>query len=196
MAPEPQAEGLTADDRADAPLALPAPGPRAALDRLLPLVYRELRRIARRQLARERPGHTFDSVALVNEAFLSFAKRDELVLNDRVHFLALAANVMRRILVDHARARRTAKRGGGAHFTVEVPGQRPIDAEGLLALDRALERLAVIDAQAARLVEQRYFAGATEEETSRALGLSPATIRRRWAFAKAWLQRELTEPRV
>jgi RNA polymerase sigma factor (TIGR02999 family) len=104
---------------------------------------------------------------------------------------------MRRILVDHARARRTAKRGGGALFlTAQVAGQRPIDAEGLLALDRALERLAVIDAQAARLVEQRYFAGATEAETGQALGLSPATIRRRWAFAKAWLQRELTESRA
>jgi RNA polymerase sigma factor (TIGR02999 family) len=171
-------------------------GKRSALNELVPLVYAELRRMAGRQLARERSGHTLDSVALVNEAFLNLVGQDQLALQNRAHFFGVSANVMRRILVDYARARNADKRGGGARSesleNVEVA--LPVaDAERLLALDTALKQLATVDEQAAKIVEQRYFSGATEEEAARALGISPATARRRWAFAKAWLQRELNE---
>jgi RNA polymerase sigma factor (TIGR02999 family) len=171
-------------------------GRREALNELVPLVYGELRRMARRQLSRERVGHTLDSGALVNEAFLKLVGDDELALQTRAHFFGISANAMRRILVDHARAHTADKRGGGARQVsldeaeIALPTH---DAERLLALDDALNRLAAIDDEAVKLVEQRYFAGATEEEAARALGISPATARRRWAFAKAWLQRELSE---
>jgi RNA polymerase sigma factor (TIGR02999 family) len=171
-------------------------GKRSAMNELVPLVYAELRRMAGRQLARERVGHTFDSVALVNEAFLNLAGQDRLALENRAHFFGVSANVMRRILVDYARARNADKRGGGVRpeslDDVEV-GLPAVEAERLLALDKALEDLGAIDAEAVKVVEHRYFSGATEEEAARALGISPATARRRWAFAKAWLQRELKE---
>ncbi|MDB4980932.1 MAG: subfamily polymerase sigma-24 factor [Myxococcales bacterium] len=171
-------------------------GKRSALNELVPLVYAELRRMAGRQLARERAGHTLDSVALVNEAFLNLVGQDQLALQNRAHFFGVSANVMRRILVDHARARNAEKRGGGQRAVslddVEV-GMPAADAERLLALDAALVELATIDEEAVRVVEHRYFSGATEEEAARALGISPATARRRWAFAKAWLQRKLDE---
>jgi RNA polymerase sigma factor (TIGR02999 family) len=171
-------------------------GRRDALKELVPLVYGELRQMARRQLAREHAGQTLDSGALVNEAFLKLVVEDELALQNRAHFLGISANAMRRILVEHARARNAGKRGGGARPValddVEVAIPMP-DAERLLALDDALERLAEIDATAVKVVEQRYFAGATEEEAARALGISPATARRHWAFAKAWLQRRLSD---
>jgi RNA polymerase sigma factor (TIGR02999 family) len=169
-------------------------GRRSALTDLVPLVYQELRRLARRQLVKERAGHTLDSVALVNEAFLNLVEQDGLALQNRAHFFGVSANAMRRILVDYARARNADKRGGGVRPVSldDVEPALPLpDAERLLALDAALERLSAIDEEATRVVEYRYFAGATEEETARALGLSPATTRRRWAFAKAWLQREL-----
>lgn len=171
-------------------------GDRDAIDRLLPHVYGELRQIARRELARERPGHTLDSVALVHEAYLKLAGQGGLVWQNRTHFLAIAARAMRTILIDYARARATAKRGGGA-------AQLPLDEglllvsddqlEELLALDEALGRLAEIDEQASQVVEQRYFAGMTLEEIAGVLNLSLATTQRRWAFAKAWLQQELRE---
>jgi RNA polymerase sigma factor (TIGR02999 family) len=171
-------------------------GKREALNELVPLVYGELRQMARRQLARERAGQTLDSGALVNEAFLKLVGDDALALQNRAHFFGISANAMRRILVEHARARNADKRGGGvrplALDDIE-PGGRMPDAERLLALDDALGRLAAIDEEAVKIVEQRYFAGATEEEAARALGISPATARRHWAFAKAWLQRELGE---
>jgi RNA polymerase sigma factor (TIGR02999 family) len=171
-------------------------GNQAALRELVPLVYDELRRMARRQLSRERVGHTLDSVALVNEAFLNLVGQDALAVENRAHFFGVSANCMRRILVDYARARNADKRGGGAR-PVSIDDAEPAmpapDAERLLALDSALERLAEIDAEAVQVVEHRYFAGATEEEAARAIGISPATARRRWAFAKAWLQRELNE---
>jgi RNA polymerase sigma factor (TIGR02999 family) len=171
-------------------------GNRQALDRLLPLVYAELRQLARRQLSRERAGHTLDSVALVNEAFINLAREDALALQNRGHFFGVSANAMRRILVDYARARNADKRGGGAQAVPLddfEPGLPPADSDRVLALDAALERLSAIDEQATRIVEFRYFAGATEEEAAQALGISPATARRRWAFAKAWLKRELNE---
>jgi RNA polymerase sigma factor (TIGR02999 family) len=171
-------------------------GKRSALNELVPLVYAELRRMASRQLSRERAGHTLDSVALVNEAFLNLVGQDQLALQNRAHFFGVSANVMRRILVDHARARNAEKRGGGKaavsldDIEVAMPAA---DADRLLALDAALVELATIDEEAAQVVEHRYFSGATEEEAARALGISPATARRRWSFAKAWLQRRLDE---
>lgn len=171
-------------------------GKRSALNELVPLVYAELRRMAGRQLARERSGHTLDSVALVNEAFLNLVSQDHLALQNRAHFFGVSANVMRRILVDYARARNADKRGGGVRpeSLDNVEAALPVaDAERLLALDTALKKLATVDEEAVKIVEQRYFSGATEEEAARALGISPATARRRWAFAKAWLQRELNE---
>jgi RNA polymerase sigma factor (TIGR02999 family) len=189
----------TSHDRCGELLRELAAGNQSALRQLVPLVYAELRRIARRQLARERPEHTLDSIALVHEAFLNFVAQDELVLQNRAQFLAVSAKVMRRILVDHARARNARKRGGGASpLSLEVldgaTASQQVAVDGrLLALNAALDRLAGIDAQAVSIVEQKYFTGATEQEVATELGISPATVRRRWAFARAWLVRELHE---
>ena len=185
-------------------------GDRAVLDDLMPLVYAHLRRMARGQLARERKGHTLDSVALVSEAFLRFQGDGPRGWEDRAHFYGVAAGVMRRILVDHARARNADKRGAGQRpvpleeddRTAAVAGlggsallsPSPVSFEtpaGILALDGALEKLSAIDPEASRVVELRFFTGATEEEAAVAMNLAPATARRRWAFAKAWLQRTL-----
>lgn len=175
-----------------------ARGERFALNELVPLVYSDLRRMARAQLARERPGHTLDSVALVNEAFLALAQGDDLVLEGRAHFFGISANVMRRILVDYARARNAAKRGGGAEAILLEEAELALpaaEAERVLALDACLEKLAMVDEVAVSVVERRYFADATEEEIAGALGISKATVRRKWAFAKAWLNRQLGESR-
>jgi len=170
-------------------------GDRGALADLFPLVYGELRRLARRQLARERPGHTLDSVALVNEAYLKLVDQDGVRAQSRAHFFAISARAMRSILVDYARARNAAKRGGGR---VAVPLEEAEElllsdeqAEHLEALDEALARLAGVNEEAARTVECLYFGGLTLDEAAVALGLSVATVRRRWSFAKAWLGREL-----
>ena len=169
-------------------------GDRAALDALFPLVYDELRRLARRHLAREQPGHTLDSVALVNEAYLKLVDQDGVRLQNRAHFFGVSARAMRAILVDHARARNAAKRGGGA---VAVPLDEVAEllsdeqAERLELLDDELARLAAVNADATRVVECLYFGGLTLEETAEALGMSVATVRRRWSFAKAWLGRAL-----
>ena len=169
-------------------------GDRDALDALFPLVYDELRRLARRQLARERPGHTLDSVALVNEAYLKLVDGDGVRLANRAHFFAVSARAMRAILVDHARARNAAKRGGGG---VPVPLDEVAEllsdeqAEHLEALDDGLARLGEVNAEATRVVECLYFGGLTLEETAAALDMSVATVRRRWSFAKAWLGRAL-----
>lgn len=172
-----------------------ADGDRTVLWQVVPFVYARLRRIARGQLARERPGHTLDSIALVNETFLNLVEQEKLFVRDRAHFLALSAKVMRQILVDHARARNAQKRGDGAARVPldEIQVAAPRTDDELLALDAALNRLAAVDTQAVSIVEQRYFGGATENEISHALAISPATVRRRWAFAKAWLHRELRE---
>ena len=167
---------------------------RAALDVLFPLVYDELRRLARAQLARERPGHTLDSVALVNEAYLKLVGQDGVRLQNRAHFFAVSARAMRAILVDHARARNAAKRGGGG---VAIPLDEVAEllsdeqAEHVERLDDGLAQLAGVNEEATRVVECLYFGGLTLEETAEALGMSVATVRRRWSFAKAWLGRAL-----
>lgn len=168
-------------------------GDQNALDALTPLVYDELRRMARRYLQRERPGHTLQSTALVNEAFLKLIDQ-EVSWQNRAHFFGMAAQFMRRILVDHARSRYAAKRGGEAACKltldegIAVSGQPDLD---LVALDDALNRLATMDPQQSRIVELRFFAGLSIEETAEVIGISPATVKRDWAMARAWLFQEL-----
>ncbi|HEU6450267.1 MAG TPA: sigma-70 family RNA polymerase sigma factor [Gemmatimonadaceae bacterium] len=169
-------------------------GDRAVLDALYPLVYGELRRLARSQLSRERPGHTLDSVALVNEAYLRLVDQDDIRWQNRAHFFGVSARAMRAILVDHARARNAAKRGaGGVAVPLDEIAELVSDeqAERVEQLDEALTRLAFINQEASRTVECLYFGGLTLEETAEALGMSVATVRRRWSFAKAWLGRAL-----
>jgi RNA polymerase sigma factor (TIGR02999 family) len=168
-------------------------GNEEAREALIPVVYHELRRIARRHLWHERPDHTLQSAALVNEAYLRLVRQDAPQWQDRAHFLAVAAQLMRHILVDHARARLTGKRGGGApRLSLDaelVPAQkREFD---LVALDDALAKLATLDVQQSRLIELRFFGGLSIEETAVVLGVSPATVKREWATARAWLQREM-----
>ena len=170
-------------------------GDERALSQLMPLVYNELRRLARGYLRRERPGQTLQPTALVNEAYLRLVKDKKQDWQTRSHFVAIAAISRRQILIERARARGAQKRGGDrARVTLDeglVAGQeRSVD---LLAVDAALTRLAAIDFQQARLVELRFFGGLTIEESAEALGISPATVKRHWAMAKAWLQREITE---
>ena len=160
---------------------------------LMPLVYDELRRIAARYVSRERPGQTLQATALVNEAFVRLAHERPRDFQNRTHFLAIAALSMRQILVQRARARNAAKRGGAPHRVTlndAVMGSdaRDIDIE---ALDEALTRLAALDPEQARIVELRYFGGLTVEETADAVGVSPATVKRQWAMARAWLKRAL-----
>ena len=170
-------------------------GDAEALERLAPLVYTELRRIARRQIGREREGHTLQATALVNEAYLRLAGGGGLAVQDRAHFYAVCAQVMRHVLVDHARAHARDKRGGGA---VHVPLDEAANAAGqgaaeLVALDEALRGLEEVDPQKARVVALRYFAGLSIEETAEVLGISPTTVRREWRRAKAWLYRAIAE---
>lgn len=168
-------------------------GDRDALTLLLPLVYDELRRIARAQMRRERPGQTLNSTGLVHEAWLRLSASSHLAPQNRPHFLAIAAGVMRQILVERARARHAAKRGGHRErVTLDerlLPGAAP-DPD-VLAVDAALEKLAALDQEQARLVELRYFGGLSVDETAEALGMSPATVKRRWTSARAFLAREL-----
>jgi RNA polymerase sigma factor (TIGR02999 family) len=168
-------------------------GDQAALEELAPLVYAELRRLAHRQMRRERPGHTLQTTALVNETYLRLVDSKRVRWQNRAHFFAVCAQLMRRILVDHARARRSLKRGGDAvHVTLEdAPvGSPPPDAD-LLALDEALTRLAGIDMRKSRVVELRHFGGLSVEETAEALEVSTDTVMRDWKMAKLWLLREL-----
>jgi RNA polymerase sigma factor (TIGR02999 family) len=170
-------------------------GDQAAVDKLFPLVHAELRRIARRQMSHERQGHTLQATALVNEAYLKLAGQEGFEWQNRAHFFAVCAQVMRHILIDHARAHARDKRGGAA---VQVPledallinGQPP---EHFLALDEALRILESVDPQKGRLVELRYFGGLSIEETAEVLDISPRTVRREWRRAKAWLYRMITE---
>lgn len=167
-------------------------GDREALDRLIPLVYAELRRLAGRAMRGERPEHTLQTTDLVHEAYLRLAGAD-VEWQDRVHFFATAARVMRRILVDHAKAKRRAKRGGGAR-KISLENVALVSKEAsadFLALDEALSRLEARDERKCRAVECRFFAGMTHEETAAALGVSPATVDRELRLAKAWLYREL-----
>lgn len=169
-------------------------GDEAARDRLVPLIYDDLHRLARAQLARERRGHTLQPTALVHEAYLRLVDHGRLDWQGRTHFLAIAATTMRRLLVSHARGRRAAKRGHGG-IAVTLCDDHAVD-EGrnvdLLALDEALTSLESIDPRQSRIVELRYFGGLTIEETAAALGISAATVKLDWSLARAWLFRELS----
>lgn len=169
-------------------------GDRGALDALVPHVYGELRRQADRYLRRQRSGHTLQATALVHEAFLRLVDQTNVSFHDRAHFFAVASRAMRQILVDHARRRHTDKRGGDATRLVLEDGTASVQPRGvdLIALDDALERLEALDPGQARLVELRFFAGLSIEETAEALHLSPATVKRRWSLARAWLHRAIT----
>jgi len=168
-------------------------GDEAALEQLLPLVERELRRLARGYLRRERQGHTLQPTALVNEAFLRILDARSLRWNDRSHFMSIAARLMRRVLVDHARARTSQKRGFDAPHATLDDAVATSDATSLnvIAVDRALDALAAVDARQARVVELRFFGGMSIEETADVLHLSTDTIKRDWRLAKVWLSREL-----
>jgi RNA polymerase sigma factor (TIGR02999 family) len=166
---------------------------RQSVDTLLPIVYQELRRLAASYLRRERPGQTLQPTALVHEAYLRLLKDKPDRWKNRAHFCAIAAHSMRQILIERARARGAQKRGGAQpRVTLDealvAGGDRAID---LVALDEALERLAAIDPEQARLVELRFFGGLTVEETAEAMDISPATVKRHWTVARAWLAREL-----
>jgi RNA polymerase sigma factor (TIGR02999 family) len=165
-----------------------------ALSELIPLVYDELRRLAHNHLNRERSGHTLQSTALVNEAYMRLVRQD-LEINSRAHFFAVSSHLMRQILVDYARQHRAAKRGDGLEkLTLDeaaalLPGKSNFD---LLALDKALDELGRLDPQQTKVVELRFFGGLSVEETAEFVGVSPATVKREWAMARAWLHRELS----
>src|SRR5438128_8859616 len=164
-------------------------GDKAALDKLMPLIHDELRRLAHRYMSRERPGHTLQTTALVNETYLRLTNRENINWQNRAHFFAIAAEAMRSILVDHARSHAYAKRGGGAHKVVldEALAVSPEVAAEVVALDDALKELAKLDPEQSRIVELRFFGGLTIEETAEVLRISPATVKREWNTAKAWL---------
>jgi RNA polymerase sigma factor (TIGR02999 family) len=169
-------------------------GDREALDRLLPLVYDALHEVARVHLRRERPHHTLGPTALVHEAYLRLAARETLTAKDRAHFFAIAAQAMRRVLIDHARARKRKKRGSGQEAEPLEPDlfaltDRAVDE--LVLMDAALDKLAHANERAARVVEHRFFAGLTLDESANALGVSLKTVQRDWILARAWLRREL-----
>ena len=169
-------------------------GDAAALDRLVPLVYDELRRVARRHLRGESPGHALQATALVHEVYLRLVDVNRMTLTNRAHFLGVAGTLMRQILVDHARRQRADKRGGGATALAldEALPAAWISSVDVLALDQALEALSVIDLRQCRVVELRFFAGLTIDEAAAALEISPTTVEREWAVAKAWLFRRLS----
>jgi RNA polymerase sigma factor (TIGR02999 family) len=170
-------------------------GERSALEKLTPAVYRELHRIAGRYMRQERDGHSLQTTALVNEAWIRLVDYKSMRWQDRAHFFAVASQLMRRILVDHAR-RRNLKRGGGVpHLSLDEPGGAALVSPGraadLVALDDALNELARLDARKVQVVEMRFFGGLTAEETAEVLKVSTVTVRRDWSMAKAWLYREL-----
>ncbi len=171
-------------------------GDKTALRNLVPLVYSDLKQLANRQIARSYRSQTLQATALVDEAYLRLADKTELALNDRVHFFAVAAHVMRGILVDHARAQHAAKRGGGA-FTIALDDAVALTDEkniDVLALDQALLRLSELDSQHGKIVELRFFGGLSIEEISGVLQISASTVKRDWVLAKTWIRRELTRP--
>ena len=169
-------------------------GDESALEKLVPLVYNELRRLARRRVRLERPDHTLQTTALINEAYLRLVDVRNVHWQNRAHFFALCARLMRRILVDYARTRQYAKRGGGAQ-PISLEQSPPVALErsqDLVAVDDALHALAEIDARKAQVVELRFFGGLTAEETAEVLKVCPETVRRDWKLAKVWLLRELS----
>lgn len=179
-------------------------GDRSALERLMPLVYDELRALASRSLRNERSGHTLQGTALVHEAYLRLVDQRRVQWRDRAHFFGVAARLMRRILVDHARRHGAAKRGRGKVGSLEhlksaggiasAIGGAPVGGMDVMMLDDALERLAARHPRPERVVELRFFGGLTIEEAAEVLGVSPATVKNDWSFARAWLYRELQGP--
>jgi len=169
-------------------------GDQSALEKLVPLVYAELHRLAKRYMGREHEGHTLQTSALVNEAYLRLVDAGNVHWQNRTHFFAVSAQIMRRILIDFARSRHNLKRGGGARRVSldEVPDALPDRPADLLALDEALTRLADLNPRQARVVELRYFGGLNEAEVAETLKVSPRTVRHDWSLARAWLYRELS----
>jgi RNA polymerase sigma factor (TIGR02999 family) len=170
-------------------------GDQNARDELMPLVYQELHGLAHQYMSRERPGHTLQTSALVNEAFLRLADQRDVQWQNRAHFIGIAGQMMRRILVDYARNRGYAKRGGGA-VQVSLDEELIVSNErtaAIVALDDALQKLAGLDERKSRLVELRFFGGLSIEETAEVLGVSPGTVMRDWTLAKAWLRREMSK---
>ena len=172
-------------------------GDAQALEKIIPLVYRDLHRLAERYLRFESPSHTLQSTALVHEAYLRLIDQRNTRWQNRAHFFGISAQLIRRILVDHARARKAGKRGGDAakiqiDESVAAPEQQNLD---LVVLDDCLKALAAIDPQQARVVELRYFAGLTVEETAEVMHVSPTTVKREWRLARAWLHREISKGR-
>lgn len=170
-----------------------ASGDSAALDKLVPVVYEELRHKARRYLRHERPGHTLQTTDLVHETYMRLVGQRQATWQNRAQFFGVAAQIMRRVLIDHARSKHAAKRGGvGIQITLDdATGTEECDVD-LLELDEALQRLTALDPQQAKVVELRYFTGLGIEETAQVLGISPATVKREWVMARAWLRRELS----
>ncbi len=169
-------------------------GDKQAFDQLVPLVYAELRRMARRAMARQSPGHTLQTSALVNEAYLKMVDQQSVAWQNRAHFFAVSAQVMRHILIDHARRSRSAKRGAGAlrvSLSEAIPRAEQRAAD-LIALDEALTELARFDERKSRIVELRFFSGLSVEETAAVLGVAPVTVMREWRAAKMWLQDALS----
>jgi RNA polymerase sigma factor (TIGR02999 family) len=172
-------------------------GDRKALEAVLPLVYDELRRQAHYHLKKQRPNHTLQSAALVAEAYMRLAEKQSLQVENRAHFVGIAAQLMRWILVDYERHRRASKRGSGTvrltlDDTIAAPGPRHENQVDLLALDEALNKLAKLDSQQSQIIELRYFGGLSVEDTSEFLGISVATVKRRWSSARLWLLREMS----
>jgi RNA polymerase sigma factor (TIGR02999 family) len=167
-------------------------GDREALQRLVPLLYRELRQVAHRHLRNERRGNTLQSTALVHEAYLRLVDQGPAFMGNRNHFIAIASRLMRQILVDHAREKRAAKRDGGVRIEFEavlnIPARHEVD---VIALDDALNELAKLDARQCQIVELRFFGGLSIEDTAAFIGISSATVKREWVTARAWLTREL-----
>ena len=203
MAHEPHASAHDeADQEIAAALDMLRRGAPDGMERLIPLVYAELRRVAHRQLAAEPTGHTLSTTALVHEAYLRLAEQTRAEWANRAQFFGLAARAMRRVLVDYARRHRAVRRGGARARPVSLDTASPGDdadalsvaarGDELLALDEALERLAAVDARLARVVECRFFAGLTEAETADALGVSTRTVSSDWTMARGWLYRELS----
>lgn len=169
-------------------------GDEESLSRLVPLVYKTLHRLAHHHLRQERSDHTLQTTALVHEAYLSLAKQEPIPFENRAHFFAVCAQVMREVLVQYARRRRAAKRGGGAYnleldHALQIADRRSVD---LIALDDALNELGRLDADQLRIVELRFFGGLSIEETAGVLGISPATVKRHWATARVWLHKEIS----
>jgi len=173
-------------------------GDQAALEQLMPLVYSELHRLAHRHIKKERPGHTLQTSALLNEAFLRLVDQRDVHWQSRVHFFGIAAQMMRRILVDYARSRRYAKRGGDARqvtFDEELIVSRQLSAD-VIELHDALNELAAIDERKSKVVELKFFGGLSIEETAEVLGVSPGTVMRDWTLAKAWLRLAMESHRI